>query len=337
MTQALPPEPDAYLDALRRALSDLPAEERDDLLLDVEASLAETESDGAESLIARLGPPERFAAELRASAGIPLRVATPPSRSGVLSTIERVAGLLDSSPISARARLALRELAPIWWLVRAYAACALLLVAVGGQWDLLRPFVPLFGTAELGAAVVVMAAIVSVAAGLHARHSRRRGGHRRSWVALNAVLAIATVPALAHGLEAPVSAEQITLAAAPSQPTFGLYDNGVPVQNIYPYTRKGRPLYDVLLYDGFGNPLNITVGPDPDRRVLRTLRGRRVYNSFPIRYYQPGTKVVAHPAAAPLIALPRIVTPVLRVKPARQPLLRPSRGPETTRAGRRRP
>ena len=318
MTEALGPEPAAYLAALRRALSDLPADECDDLLVDVEASLSQSDSDGGEGLLARLGPPDRFAAELRSAAGIPVPAAPAPSRSALTSAPRDVRRRLDSSPMIARARPVLRELSPIWWLVRAYAACAVLLVALGGHWDLLRPFVPLLGSARLGAAIVVLAAIASVVIGVRMRRGGFQGRRRASWAALNVGLAIAAVPALVHAVRAPIPSYQINLAATPALPTPGLNENGLPAQNIYAYTRTGHPLYDVLLYDGFGMPLDITTGPDPQRRVLMTSRGLPVYNSFPIRYYQPGTNVISHPAAAPPIARPKIVTPPLALHRSRR-------------------
>jgi hypothetical protein len=83
------------------------------------------------------------------------------------------------------------------------------------------------------------------------------------------------------------------------------------VLNIYPYTRAGALLHDVLLYDQNGAPL--TVGSplvaDPDRRLLRTPRGVAIFNSFPIRYYDPGTAKVTHPNAGPRIRVPRMLTP----------------------------
>lgn len=65
----LTPDPDAYLQAVRRALSDLEAELRDDLLADVEAFLFEAASDREERVWQRLPTPSRFAAELRDAAG----------------------------------------------------------------------------------------------------------------------------------------------------------------------------------------------------------------------------------------------------------------------------
>ena len=53
------PDAAAYLAALELELSDLASDEREDLLEEVEASLLEIDDDP----VARLGSPERFAAE----------------------------------------------------------------------------------------------------------------------------------------------------------------------------------------------------------------------------------------------------------------------------------
>ena len=82
-----PANVEAYLAQLRAELDDLAADERDDTLAEVEASLLE--SAGDEPLAAQFGPPAAFAADLRASAGLPPKpsVRAPrgspsPSRSG---------------------------------------------------------------------------------------------------------------------------------------------------------------------------------------------------------------------------------------------------------------
>ena len=69
-TTGLPPELEAYLAAVRTTLADLAPEERDDLLGEVQAALLEAAGEGDGPIAARLGPPEEFAAELRASAGL---------------------------------------------------------------------------------------------------------------------------------------------------------------------------------------------------------------------------------------------------------------------------
>ena len=59
-----------YLAAVSRELADLPADERDDLLEDLDSHLHEVIAEGEGSLEQRLGPPAQYAAELRASAGL---------------------------------------------------------------------------------------------------------------------------------------------------------------------------------------------------------------------------------------------------------------------------
>ena len=99
----------------------------------------------------------------------------------------------------------------------------------------------------------------------------------------------------------------------------GLSHAGVPLTNVYPYTRDGRLLQDLLLYDSRGRPLTVGRGDtNPNRRILQTASGRRLYHSFPIRYFEPGTRRVARPNAAPGVATPRIATPPLRAAERRR-------------------
>jgi hypothetical protein len=93
----------------------------------------------------------------------------------------------------------------------------------------------------------------------------------------------------------------------------GLYLDGAPVTNIFPYDRSGKPVNDVLLYQQDGQPLRIGSRgeDDPNRRYLVTRRSQRLYNSFPVRYFDPGTSLVAHPNAGPRVQIPEILTPPL--------------------------
>src|SRR5215510_6762122 len=59
-----------YLDRVRLALADLPADVRDELLEDLPDHLAEVLAEDAGTLTERLGEPEAYAAELRTAAGI---------------------------------------------------------------------------------------------------------------------------------------------------------------------------------------------------------------------------------------------------------------------------
>jgi hypothetical protein len=88
----------------------------------------------------------------------------------------------------------------------------------------------------------------------------------------------------------------------PAPERAGLTYQGVAVENVYPYDRKGRLLHDVRLYDQFGRPIEaLPPGGDLDRRQVRQRNGARTFNAYPIRYYEPGTRRVARPNAGPEI------------------------------------
>jgi hypothetical protein len=303
----VPTEVATYLAAVRQALGDLGSEERDDLLVEVEASLVETAGEDG-GLGARLGPPADFAAELRASAGLP-PAAVQPSPAGDTSLVSALRASLAQIAADARIRAvgrALRELAPIWWLARAYVAVVLVTRIAGADWSISHPAITRFGHQHLVPLVLLAAAIGSVAAGL-----RRRGRPiGRVPIVVNVLLALAAVPAGIHFADvataaAPRDAFPVLVSAA----TPGLSIDGRRVNNIYPYTRDGRLLHDVLLFDSLGRPLGINPGDtDPTRRVLLAADGQKIFDSFPIRYYDPGTQRVSKPNAAPALAAPSLFT-----------------------------
>ena len=296
----VPPEVTAYLAAVRAALADLPPDERDDLLAEVEASLVEATAESGGNLSARLGPPEEFAAELRAAAGLH-EVPSAPR--------ETPLPLLLARRLARDPRLAeFRRLAPIWWVARAYLLVAALALIVGASWSSSYPVIPRLGNGTLGLLALVGAALVSVGLGLK----------MRTRPIVDLVLLAAAVPVLVHLARPPIRPAIFYVPAA-QQYALGLAYNGVPLDNVYPFTRNGRLLHDVLLYTGTGVPLDVGgAAGDPERRVLHTRSGKAVLNAFPIRYYERGTHRVLHPNAAPPITIPRIVTPLLRLPKQRK-------------------
>ena len=94
------------------------------------------------------------------------------------------------------------------------------------------------------------------------------------------------------------------------------------MRNIYAYDAAGRLLTDVRLYDDVGRPLDLQLGQDPDRRALFDTLGQVATNAYPLRYFEPGTRVVADPSAGPQVVVPPLVPqPMGRVRrpPRRQP------------------
>jgi hypothetical protein len=305
----VPSEVETYLARVRAALADVPADERDDLLAEVEASLHDTASETEGSVAAQLGPPEDFAAKLRSAAGLHPPVTR--AAGGLRETIERLA---NSRPIAALPRF-LRELAPIWWAVRGYVAVAAVALAAGASWSTAHGAVPRIGNAKLGAVAILVAVAASIALGLWGRRAPQA---RLALTALNVALLAAVVPVavhLSHRTEPAVA----THIVVQTDIVPGLAYNGTPLDNVYPYSRDGRLLHDVLLYTGAGAPLNLRAKSyDPLRRILFTKGGGRIYNAFPIRYYQPGTTTVLRPNAGPAVKVPRITTPPLPTTKARR-------------------
>jgi hypothetical protein len=306
-TFLLPPEAAAYLDSLRGELADLPPEEQEDLLADVEVSLHEAVEAGS---LAALGSPQAFAAELRAAAGLEVRDTA--RRGPTLERVLAAARRIDATPHAHAARRALRELASLWWVARGYVAAAALALVAGASFSTSHQEIPRFGNGGVGLLVVLGLVGASVYVGLR---SRRRPHSGRAAVAVaNAILVVGAVPVLVHLVRERQPTPAPIVVTAPV--VQGLAYNGVPISNVYPFGRDGRLLHDVLLYDGAGRPIDVggPAAPDPNRRILVTRGGKQVYNSFPIRYYEPGTRSVAHPDVIPPLRIPPIVTPRLRSK-----------------------
>jgi HAAS domain-containing protein len=305
------PDVEAYLAAVRDALADLGAEERDELLADVEASILESAEESDAPIAARLGPPADFATELRVAAGLGGATAAP--RTWRRPSLEE----LRSDPRVAAASRVARELAPIWWVARAYVVVALIGWLADGDRSTSPPETFRLGGPELGLALLALALTASLALGLWQR--RHDGRLAAPILAVNLVLAVLAVPVyddLLDWLKNPPAGvvivdEQVVQA--------GVAHDGLPVENIYAYSRDGRLLLDVLLFDQNGRPLLIRPGgADLNRRVLRTGNGREIRNAYPIRYYEPGTQRVANPRLAPPVRVPRIATPPLETeRPAR--------------------
>jgi hypothetical protein len=133
-------------------------------------------------------------------------------------------------------------------------------------------------------------------------------------LAIDVVALLAIVPVERHVRDSPsASALGAPALVYVSQSLPGLQLDGRRVMNIYPYSRDGKLLHDVLLYDDVGRPIQLGLGPDPLRRSTRAVHGQVIANVYPIRYFAPGTypRRVSHPNASPRERVPKIVTPAL--------------------------
>jgi len=297
---ALPSDVEIYLARVRAALADVPPEERDELLAEVESSLYETASETDGPVSARLGPAEEFAAELRAAAGLHGESST--------SLRDTLRGLVANPRVRA-AGAVLKELAPIWWVARGYIAVAAIALAFDTRWSWSYRAVPIVGGTMGGLTLIALAIVASIALGLWARH---RGALGRPLLALDAVALLVGAFAVVPHLAQPTIVPNVVLAESTPVVAQGLVYNGNPVQNIYPYSRDGKLLLDVQLFTGAGAPIQMrSQSPDPLRRGVVTKRGVSVYNVYPLRYFESGTQRIVNPKAAPFARAPKIATPSL--------------------------
>jgi len=332
-TTALPEQITAFAAAVRAALSDLPAEEVDELTDGLEADLAEAY---AEDLARELPDPVSYAAELRGAAGLP----TPVRKQGPFARLVTQAGTLAadvhaslrSNPATAAAVDFLATLRPAWWVVRGWAAYQVASAFFGFEGDLL----PASGLRWLMLLVLVAG---SVLLGL-----RTWPMWVRSLIGVgNAIAVIATITALE---QVPTHAE-VSQAWVDSAMTYendevenvggagaGVHLNGDEVTNIFAYDARGRALSGVQLFDQDGRPLATSVpggngclekGAETDEclkpgawvpTVLET--GAQAWDVYPMQmaestFDEPTTPIegaVAQDRPAPFLQVPSLFSAV---------------------------
>lgn len=232
-------EIDRYLSGVRVALADLPAEVRDDLVEDLPAHFAELLDEHRGALVERLGPPEAYAAELRAAAGLDAHTGARRRWAAVnddLADRMVAAARLTNAKVGAaigydQATDFIRLLRPAWWVFRAYIVALIL-------FELTLHDNPLFN--PVGWVVLVALVLVSVRIG---PITPRLPSPSRIPAAV--LVAVAVFFALA------ASSGQTYY-----QPSSdGYSDRWSQVTDVYPYDKDGNPLSDVSLYDQNGQPL----------------------------------------------------------------------------------
>jgi len=293
----------SYLDRVGAALADLPEEERADLLDELGTHVDEIAAEGTSSLEARLGSPEDYAAELRASAGLPPAQSRGGAGARLRSQLQRVAQRRQVMV----ARDFFGALRPVWWVARAWVVVGLVAMFPGQTtptWADAVPFVPRVGTPLVGLLVLLAAVVASVQLG----RRRLSSGAGAAVVVLNVGAALLLLPVLVS-LGESTSPHYVYVESGSSEvvPPDGVYSGGTQVWNIYPYDAAGRMLHDVRLYDQGGNPLSLGLAFDPTKQQTLDAAGQNVDNAFPYRYLDPTTGQVADPEAAPPIAAPPLL------------------------------
>jgi hypothetical protein len=288
-----------YAAAVRAAFEDLPGPEREVLLEDLEDHLEEVAAETGGPLEERLGQPQAYAAELRASAGLPapggarrrrrslavrLRTSRPARRLG------RLVGAAAAHPAGEAVVGFLPELRPAWWVLRGWLAVMLASFGLAFLYahDTTFPVPTILGSQVVGLLAAAAAVAGSVALGRRGAATPRA---RRLLVVANAALGLfALLLALDVGAgyaaaRAPYPAEY--LAGYP-QPADGLRQDGVEISNIFAFDADGKPLGGVYLVDQDGNPVLASHedNPDLEQRLPLDRDGNPVANRYPREQYQ---------------------------------------------------
>ncbi len=239
MSITLSPSKSAYLARVTEGLHDLPAEEREEMLQDLEAHLAEIEDEEVDRV---LGTPEAFVEEFRVSAG--LDAPTAAARPGL---IDRVRTALDVRSAWLSALVDWPRIRPAWVWTRGWlVVCA---------WSFLYDYegferfpIPSIGmSTSVGLAFVILATWLSLWVDKGQQGLRAFGSFAFSVVAGFALLGMLLSPMptysqLVEVYEQPVYSEQLTAR------------DGNPITNVYAYDMEGTPA-EVLLFDQAGRPL----------------------------------------------------------------------------------
>ena len=285
-----------YAAAVRSALASLPEAERASLLEDLENHLAEVAGESDLSLQERLGQPEDYAAELRSAYSSGRNT---PNVKRRWPTRERSWALVKAAfgtQVYSELRALLPELLPGWWVLRAYLVVLVLAFMFRGDRNL-RPIPNPFSSAGLLQILATLIAIfISVRLGRRGMPANR--GWRGAALAVNVAVAVLALPVL---VSMGTAGSYAYLDAGTSDPYFPSVSAGYypGLTNIYPYSKEGKALNDVLLYDQNGRPLIADKG-DVVTDVPTGADGLPIPNAYPLKQRDSN----GLPVLPPRVALP---------------------------------
>jgi hypothetical protein len=302
----------SYAAAVRAALASLPDAKRESLLEDLENHLAEVASESDLSLQERLGEPEDYAAELRSAYGAGSDLVNTRRRGLLRCRSWALLKAASGTQAYRELRALLPELRPGWWVLRAYLV-VLVLAFFFRDGANLRPIPNPFSIHGLLQVLATLVAIV-ISVRLGRRGLPGGKGWRGAALAVNVAIALLALPVLVSmgtGYTYPFS------TAGSSDPYFssaaaGYYGPGFT--NIYPYSKDGKPLKDILLYDQDGRPL-IPAKEGVVTDVPDGADGLPIANAYPLNQRDPN----GDPIVPPRVALPPWPTSTPTASPTPNP------------------
>lgn len=255
----LDPEVSAYVGLVRMALRDLQVEEVEDLTGGLEADLAELAAESEEPLIARLGEPSAYAAELRLAAGFP------PAGAAQIEPAEswwhRDRRVLRERWARAQAEHPwLEKLRPGWWLLRGAVLIWILIGIAGGN---------------AGVVLLSLGAALSFWVGL--RQDGWNGWPRRLVIWANVLAALLFLPFLAEnrfggGYVGPSEAIEVV-------PSEGVYVDGEQPAGFYVYDSSGQRVEGARIFTDRGESVTVDPWLSDDGTVMNL--GRQI-DTFPV-------------------------------------------------------
>ncbi|GIE95950.1 HAAS signaling domain-containing protein [Paractinoplanes rishiriensis] len=273
----------AYVEGVRRALAGVSEPTRLDLLEDLPEHLAEVQAEGIGTLVERLGPPEVYAKELLASAGLIGGFPDPPAPNrfaGLIETRDNVLRLVHDAdvrtgPVIGYAKTSdfLLLLRPAWWVARGYLVAMLIAYMVEGNSREIGLLPRISGNDLL--ALVLLTGCVIVSIGLGKRTDTLGGGPRLA-------LRIGTVVLILVAFGGFATADSST-----RQPGYFdvSYHGGNPnefghVNDVYVYDNQGRLVEGARLYDQDGAPIQLGNNYCTDPNTGETMRSRSLGYPF---------------------------------------------------------
>ena len=336
-----------YLEAASIHLADLPPGERAELLEDLSAHLAEIAADEGPAFAARLGSPDQYAAEFRASAGYPpagagsagqhspgrVRALGRNAATATRDLGRRISDGVRGFPGGTALMSLLPRLRPAWWVFRAWLAA----LVIGVDW----PTGAYNGMGHWGAFVwQLLFVVLSVAWGL--RTERRGAGAPTAervvlfllnaiavWICLLGVFGSGPLTDINSRVNETYSEPQ---PYSPDGRAGGLNADGNPITNLTAFDLEGNPIPGFQLFDQDGRPVSFTQGGEemfgPNGETLYLLpatdgNGNPVNGVFPATYVRVSyvtdeltggdslkvEQVLSPPRVAPLTGITAPVAP----------------------------
>jgi hypothetical protein len=255
-----------YMAGVRAALVGLPEATRAELLEDLPEHLAEVLAEGTGTLVERLGTPEAYAAELRATAGFVGGFPDPPRTQSAWATTDEVKenfrdmfgstlrqlrrADVKAGPVIGYAKVSdfLLLLRPAWWVLRGYLGAMALAFMLNDQSSDMG-LLPRIGGSDIIALVLLVGGIiVSIMLG-------KRPSPRTTWGkwALWSGTTLLVLFAWSGFLTADSNNRH------PGYSDVGSYDANPysNVQDVYVYDSQSNLVQNARLYDQDGSPIQL--------------------------------------------------------------------------------